>query len=117
VIDTSALYGRDGHPVTPLAIVAPIGYQFSPPPGNKMDAQFKQAHDIKSEKDSRSSKIFAAEMERAEKIGAGVEDANPVPDGDSWNTDYCAEIEDDSDEEEDMEMTGWIVENREPQDE
>lgn len=97
VSDVDYMSDRDGNRVTPIAVPAPSGYPFAPPPGYKMNSHFRNAHDIKYEKETKAAKTFASEIEGGRATGAGAAEEGGRPwndDGDGWKEDYAAEVED-----------------------
>jgi hypothetical protein len=64
-----------------------------------MNSHFRKAHDLQEEKITEAAKAFAREIDRGQNIGAGiVEGGRPSSDdGEGWDVEYTADVEEDAD--------------------
>ncbi|RPB06247.1 hypothetical protein L873DRAFT_1660583 [Choiromyces venosus 120613-1] len=104
ISDVDYMSDRDGHPVTPLAVLAPPGYRFTPPPGFPVNPQFRLAHGLPAPPARRRRNATGREgaLGVARNLAAGSSDPEKPDDDDNegWKADRIPVVM----EEEDVHM-------------
>ncbi|CAZ82876.1 unnamed protein product [Tuber melanosporum] len=103
ISDVDYMSDRDGHPVTPLAVLAPPGYRFTPPPGFPVNPQFRLAHGLPTPPARRRRNATGREgaLGVVRNLAAGSSDPEKPDDDDDegWKADQIPVVE-----EEDVQM-------------
>ncbi|PUU76734.1 hypothetical protein B9Z19DRAFT_1102189 [Tuber borchii] len=105
ISDVDYMSDRDGHPVTPLAVLAPPGYRFTPPPGFPVNPQFRLAHGLPAPSARRRRNTTGREgaLGVVRNLAAGSSDPEKPDDDDNegWKADQIPAVG-----EEDVQMEG-----------
>jgi len=105
ISDVDYMSDRDGHPVTPLAVLAPPGYRFTPPPGFPVNPQFRLAHGLPAPPARRRRNATGREgaLGVVRNLAAGSSDPEKPDDDDNegWKADQIPAVG-----EEDVQMEG-----------
>ncbi|PWW79776.1 hypothetical protein C7212DRAFT_273393 [Tuber magnatum] len=99
ISDVDYMSDRDGRPVTPLAVLAPPGYRFTPPPGFPVNPQFRLAHGLPAPPARRRRNPTSRDgvLGVVRNLAAGSSDPEKPDDDDDegWKADQVPAVEED----------------------